>query len=85
MACTLLLVNTGWAAEYQLDIRQETVNITGKPMQRITVNRQFPAPTLTWREGEEVVVHVTNHMQEESSVHWHGLLLPGYMDGVKGF
>ncbi|MBK8676112.1 MAG: multicopper oxidase domain-containing protein [Cellvibrionales bacterium] len=85
LACTLLLVNTGWAAEYQLDIRQETVNITGKPMQRITVNRQFPAPTLTWREGEEVVVHVTNHMQEESSVHWHGLLLPGYMDGVKGF
>ena len=87
-ACLLLgvvLSVASQAAEYQLEIRKETVNITGKPMQRITVNHQFPAPTLTWREGEEVVVRVTNHMNEPSSVHWHGLLLPGYMDGVKGF
>jgi FtsP/CotA-like multicopper oxidase with cupredoxin domain len=73
------------AAEYQLDIRKETINITGKPMQRITVNHQFPAPTLYWTEGEQVVVHVTNHMQESSSVHWHGILVPGLMDGVKDF
>ncbi len=87
-ACLLLgfvLSAASQAAEYQLEIRKETVNITGKPMQRITVNHQFPAPTLTWTEGEEVVVRVTNHMNEPSSVHWHGLLLPGYMDGVKGF
>lgn len=72
------------AAEYQLDIRRETVNITGKNLQRITVNGSFPAPTLYWTEGEDVVVHVTNHLNEPSSVHWHGILLPGYMDGVKG-
>lgn len=72
------------AAEYRLDIRKETVNITGKPMQRVTVNHSLPAPTLYWTEGEDVVVHITNHMNEPSSVHWHGILLPGYMDGVKG-
>ena len=81
----LLGVAQAQAGEYRLDIRQETVNITGKPLQRVTVNHALPAPTLYWREGEVVVVHVTNHMSEPTSVHWHGILLPGYMDGVKGF
>ncbi|HQQ74122.1 MAG TPA: multicopper oxidase domain-containing protein [Pseudomonadales bacterium] len=85
LVCGWLLVSKqAGAAEYQLDIRKETVNITGLPMQRVTVNHSLPAPTLYWTEGEEVVVHVTNHMDEPSSVHWHGILLPGYMDGVKG-
>ena len=79
------VVNTAaTAAEYQLDIRKEAINVTGKRLERITVNGSFPAPTLYWTEGEEVTVHVTNHMDEPSSVHWHGILLPGYMDGVKG-
>ncbi len=72
------------AGEYQLDIRRETVNITGKPLEKITVNHATPAPTLWWTEGEAVIVHVTNHMQEPTSVHWHGLLLPAEMDGVNG-
>jgi FtsP/CotA-like multicopper oxidase with cupredoxin domain len=80
----LLLPALGPAAEYRLDIRKEIVNVTGKPMERITVNHALPAPTMFWTEGEDVVVHVTNHMDEPSSVHWHGILLPGYMDGVKG-
>ena len=80
----LVLCGTASAAEYQLDIRKETVNITGKPLQRVTVNHSLPAPTLTWQEGEDVVVHVTNHMKEPSSVHWHGILVPAMMDGVKG-
>ncbi len=81
----LLSFGSVQAAEYQLDIRKETVNVTGEPLQRITVNHAFPAPTLNWKEGEDVVVRVTNHMDEPSSVHWHGLLVPPYMDGVKGF
>ena len=62
------------AAEYRLDIRKETVNITGEPLQKITVNHSLPAPTIEWTEGEDVVMHVTNHMDEPSSVHWHGIL-----------
>lgn len=74
-----------WAAEYQLDIRRETVNFTGEAVEKITVNHSLPGPTLQWTEGEEVIIHVTNHMEEPSSVHWHGILLEGAMDGVKGF
>jgi FtsP/CotA-like multicopper oxidase with cupredoxin domain len=73
------------AGEYQLDIRREPVNITGQSLEKITVNHTFPAPTLWWTEGEDVVVHVTNYMSEPTSVHWHGILVPGYMDGVKDF
>ena len=80
----LLLPSMALSAEYQLDIRKETVNITGKAMERVTVNHSLPAPTLYWTEGEDVVIHVTNHMDEPSSIHWHGILVPGYMDGVKG-
>ena len=39
--------------EYHLTIAEQTVNITGKPVQRITVNGQFPAPALEFEEGDE--------------------------------
>lgn len=84
LICIALASAAADADEYQLDIRKEMVNVTGKPLEKVTVNHSLPAPTLTWTEGEDVVVHVTNHMDEPSSVHWHGILLPGYMDGVKG-
>ena len=72
--------------EYHLKIEQQTVNITGKPLQRITVNGQFPAPLLEFEEGDDAVIHVQNHLKnQDSSIHWHGLLLPGLMDGVPGF
>lgn len=84
--CVLLfIVAIAQAGEYQLDIRKENVNITDKPLQRLTVNHSLPAPVLYWTEGENVVVHVTNHMDEPTSVHWHGIELPAYMDGVKDF
>ena len=72
--------------EYHLTIAEQTVNITGKPVQRITVNGQFPAPALEFEEGDEAVIHVNNQLKnQDSSIHWHGLLLPGLMDGVPGF
>ncbi|MCA4815485.1 multicopper oxidase domain-containing protein [Acinetobacter towneri] len=72
--------------EYHLTIAEQTVNITGKPVQRITVNGQFPAPALEFEEGDEAVIHVNNQLKNQgSSIHWHGLLLPGLMDGVPGF
>lgn len=74
----------GITAEYQLDIRKEMVNITGKSLERVTANHTLPGPTLVWTEGEDVVVNVTNYMDEASSIHWHGILLPPGMDGVKG-
>ena len=72
--------------EYHLNIDEQTVNITGKALKRITVNGQFPAPLLEFEEGDDAVIHVYNHLKkQDTSVHWHGLLLPGLMDGVPGF
>lgn len=72
------------AEEYSLDIARERVNITGNPVKKITVNGAIPGPTLRFTEGQEAVIHVTNRLHEDTSVHWHGLLLPGDMDGVPG-
>lgn len=72
--------------EYHLNINQGTVNVTGKPVQRITVNGKFIAPLLEFEEGDEAVIHVHNQLKDQdTSLHWHGLLLPGLMDGVPGF
>lgn len=73
------------AGNYHLDIERKDVSITGSTVSKITVNGAIPGPTLHFAEGEEVTVTVTNHMDETTSVHWHGLLLPGYMDGAPGF
>jgi CopA family copper-resistance protein len=50
----------------------------------ITVNGQVPAPLLRWREGDDLTLRVTNHLNEDTSIHWHGILLPYEMDGVPG-
>ncbi|OTG89168.1 copper resistance system multicopper oxidase [Acinetobacter sp. ANC 3813] len=86
----LCIVSSSWAfaavKEYQLNIDEGTVRVTGKPLQRITVNGQFPAPLLEFEEGDDAVIRVKNHLKtKDSSIHWHGLLLPGLMDGVPGF
>ena len=72
--------------EYDLTIAEQTVNITGKPVERITVNGKFVAPLLEFEEGDEAVIRVHNKLKnQDSSIHWHGLILPGIMDGVPGF
>ncbi len=50
----------------------------------VAVNGTVPAPLLRFREGQEAVINVTNRLREDSSIHWHGLLLPPGMDGVPG-
>ncbi|EPR84732.1 Multicopper oxidase [Acinetobacter gerneri DSM 14967 = CIP 107464 = MTCC 9824] len=88
MGACLLSSNLVFAkvTEYHLNIAENTVNITGKPVKRITVNGQFPAPLLEFEEGDDAVIYVHNNLKnQDSSVHWHGLLLPGIMDGVPGF
>ena len=72
--------------EYHLTVDEQVVNITGKAVKRITVNGQFPAPALEFEQGDDAIIHVHNNLKkQDTSVHWHGLLLPGLMDGVPGF
>ena len=42
-------------------------------------------PTLRWKEGDTVTINVTNNLNEDTSIHWHGIILPASMDGVPGF
>lgn len=70
--------------EFKLTIAETPVNFSGVTRRATTVNGCIPAPTLRWREGETVTLQVTNQLQEETSIHWHGIILPFEMDGVPG-
>jgi hypothetical protein len=67
-----------------LSIGMSDVNFTGSVRQAITVNGMLPAPVIRLREGDQVAIRVSNRLEEPSSIHWHGLLLPFDMDGVPG-
>lgn len=68
--------------EYHLTIDKKMVNITGKEVMGMAINGTIPGSTLRFTEGEYAKIHVTNNMDVETSVHWHGLLLPNFYDGV---
>ncbi len=67
---------------YDLTIAQQEVNITGKPARGMTINGGIPGPTLQFKEGDFARIRVHNTMSVETSIHWHGLLVPPDMDGV---
>ena len=75
-------VNNWPVHEYHLTIDEETMNFTGDPVKSMTINGSIPGPVLEFTEGEYAKIHVTNKMDVETSVHWHGLLLPNFFDGV---
>ena len=71
--------------EFDLEIGHASVTIDGKASQAIAVNGHVPAPLLRWREGDEVTLRIANHLHDhDTSIHWHGILLPYQMDGVPG-
>ncbi len=70
------------AATYDLVVDRTDVQIDGQTRRVFSINGQIAGPTLRWTEGEEVTVNVTNRLKEETSIHWHGVLLPYTMDGV---
>ncbi|PVW13581.1 multicopper oxidase domain-containing protein [Marixanthomonas spongiae] len=69
--------------EYNLTIDYKTVNVSGeKEVKAMTINGGIPGPNLEFEEGEFAVINVTNNMNVETSVHWHGMILPNFYDGV---
>ncbi len=70
--------------EFDLSIGETEVNITGAPRTALTINDSLPGPLLRWREGDTVTLNVSNRLDEDTSIHWHGILLPANMDGVPG-
>ncbi len=68
--------------EYDLTIDRQTVTVDGLTAPGMTVDGGIPAPTLTFTEGDTARIHVHNEMDVDTSLHWHGLLVPPGMDGV---
>ncbi len=67
-----------------LIIGQVSVEVDGKVSRAVGVNGTVPAPLIRLKEGQRVRLRVENTLDEESSIHWHGLLVPFQMDGVPG-
>ena len=67
-----------------LAIRRQTLDIAGAKASGLTINGSIPGPVVELYEGQEAALRVTNHLQEDTSIHWHGILLPFEMDGVPG-
>ncbi|HKJ69717.1 MAG TPA: copper resistance system multicopper oxidase [bacterium] len=67
-----------------LYIERKDLIIGGKPERAITINGSIPGPVIRMTEGKEALIRVHNRLEESTSVHWHGILLPYNMDGVPG-
>ncbi|PZU64006.1 copper resistance system multicopper oxidase [Sphingobium sp.] len=67
-----------------LTIARQMIPIDGRESHAIGVNGTVPAPLLRLREGQKLRVIVRNELDEQSSIHWHGMLVPAAMDGVPG-
>jgi CopA family copper-resistance protein len=74
----------GSAGPLDLVVGETRVPIGERQGRAITVNGTLPGPVLRYREGDDAIIRVTNRLDEDTSVHWHGILLPNEMDGVPG-
>jgi CopA family copper-resistance protein len=70
--------------EFALRIGETDVNLTGRTRTALTINGSLPGPLLRWKEGDTITLNVANALDEDTSIHWHGILLPANMDGVPG-
>jgi FtsP/CotA-like multicopper oxidase with cupredoxin domain len=75
-------INGQQVVRYDLTITDTVISYTGKERKAIAVNGSVPMPTLYFTEGDTAEIHVHNKMHHETSIHWHGLLLPNEQDGV---
>ena len=72
----------GSAGPIELTIGRTEIGVDGKGGTAVTMNGTVPGPLIRFREGDEAVIHVTNTLDEDTSIHWHGIILPNGMDGV---
>lgn len=82
-----VLPNYAWGGalkEHDLFIEEKPVIIASKEAMATTINGSVPGPLVRLKEGREACIRVTNRLKQDSSIHWHGLILPYQMDGVPG-
>lgn len=71
-------------ADIRLNIGERHFGTGGRSAHAVAVNGTIPAPLIRLREGQNVRIAVTNSLKEDTSIHWHGLIVPFQMDGVPG-
>ncbi len=74
--------SAGRTVVYHLYVTNTIVNYTGKSKHAFAINGSIPAPTLYFTEGDTAEIYLHNRLKTETSLHWHGLILPNYADGV---
>ena len=67
-----------------LTIGEQLFRLDGRTGTAITINGTIPGPVIRLKEGQQATLRVTNRLEEITSIHWHGLLVPPEMDGVPG-
>jgi FtsP/CotA-like multicopper oxidase with cupredoxin domain len=70
--------------DIHLRVGRGSLDIGGRPARAVSINGTVPAPLLRLRQGQKLRLTVENTLDEETSIHWHGLLVPFQMDGVPG-
>ncbi len=80
----LALGGAAHADTYDLTVDPVTIDTGEFKRSGIGFNGASPGPVLRFREGEDVVINVTNNLSVPTSIHWHGLILPFEQDGVPG-
>jgi CopA family copper-resistance protein len=78
-----LSTDTG-EAPIDLHIMRKPLEIDGRMGDTVTISGSIPGPLVRLKEGQDAVMRVTNQLDEDTSIHWHGLLVPHQMDGVPG-
>ena len=80
-----LLAAPAFAGSYDISVGKVTINSGDFKREGVGFNGASPGPVLRFTEGEEVTLNVTNTLSEDTSIHWHGLILPYRQDGVPTF
>lgn len=70
--------------DIRLTIATTNFSVDGRPRQAVAVNGTIPAPLIRLKEGQNVSLTVENRLNEDTSIHWHGFIVPFQMDGVPG-
>ncbi len=77
-------LNATAAGGIDLYLEHKDLLIGGRPGRAIAINGSIPGPVIRMQEGKEALIRVHNQLEESTSIHWHGILLPFNMDGVPG-
>jgi len=88
-AATNTIVNPGSQTPLSGDVIDLTISeqlfrLDDRTGTAVTINGTIPGPVIRMKEGQQATLRVRNRMEESTSIHWHGILLPPEMDGVPG-